>query len=214
MLAAPLLAVALAASPAPAASPAAAQKPKPVPKAAPAPQKPKPPAAPGAPEAQAAAPAAAGVVVVTLEVVDAKAKGGVRAIGTVTLADTPQGLQLKPDLAGLTPLPHGLHVHEKASCAAGTKDGKKIPFLGAGGHLDPAKTGKHEGPYREGHLGDLPMLVVGLDGRALIPVVAPRLKLADVRGRSLVLHAGADSYDDSAEEGGGGERIACGVVPK
>jgi Cu-Zn family superoxide dismutase len=44
--------------------------------------------------------------------------------------------------------------------------------------------------------------------------VAPRLKLADLKGRSLMIHSGADNYFDAPEKnGGGGERIACGVMP-
>ena len=30
------------------------------------------------------------------------------------------------------------------------KDGKHVPALAAGGHYDPLKTGKHEGPYGKG----------------------------------------------------------------
>lgn len=34
------------------------------------------------------------------------------------------------------------------------KDGKAVPALAAGGHLDPNKTGVHLGPYNDkGHLG-------------------------------------------------------------
>jgi Cu-Zn family superoxide dismutase len=45
-------------------------------------------------------------------------------------------------------------------------------------------------------------------------VTAPQLKLADVRGRSLMIHEGGDNYSDTPENGGGAGRIACGVVPK
>jgi Cu-Zn family superoxide dismutase len=35
----------------------------------------------------------------------------------------------------------------------------------------------------------------------------------DVRGRSLIIHAGEDNYSDQpASLGGGGIRIACGVI--
>jgi Cu-Zn family superoxide dismutase len=93
------------------------------------------------------------------------------------------------------------------------KDGKPVAGLAAGGHYDPAGTGKHEGPYGNGHLGDLPPLYVGPDGRATQPVLAPRLKLSDLKGRSLMIHAGGDNYSDKPEPlGGGGARVACGVV--
>jgi Cu-Zn family superoxide dismutase len=65
-----------------------------------------------------------------------------------------------------------------------------------------------------GHLGNLPALVVDNDGNATMPVLAPRLKLADLQGRSLMIHAGGDNHaDHPAPLGGGGPRTACGVVP-
>jgi len=64
-----------------------------------------------------------------------------------------------------------------------------------------------------GHLGDLPALKVAADGTAKVTVVAPRLKLADVQGRAIMVHAGGDNYSDSPKPlGGGGDRIACGVI--
>ena len=135
------------------------------------------------------------------------------SIGSVTLTDTPQGLTLAPALGGLTPGNHGFHIHEKPECTAGLMDGKPAPGLAAGGHYDPASAGKHEGPVGNGHLGDLPVLKVGADGKATETVVAPRLKTGEVKGRSLMIHAGGDNYADVPEKlGGGGGRIACGVI--
>jgi Cu-Zn family superoxide dismutase len=57
------------------------------------------------------------------------------------------------------------------------------------------------------------VLVVGADGEATLPVLAPQLRVKDVRGRSLIIHAGEDNYSDQpASLGGGGIRIACGVI--
>lgn len=135
------------------------------------------------------------------------------SIGTVTLTDSPQGLKLAPALSGLKPGIHGFHIHEKPVCSAGLKDGKPTPGLAAGGHYDPASTAKHEGPVGKGHLGDLPALTVGADGKSTVTVVAPRLKTGDVKGRSLMVHAGGDNYADAPEKlGGGGGRIACGII--
>lgn len=136
-----------------------------------------------------------------------------KAIGTVSLADTPQGLKLTPALADLQPGTHGFHAHDKPDCGPGVKDGKPTAGLAAGGHYDPAMSGKHEGPAGKGHLGDLPVLVVGDDGKATTPVTAPRLKVADLKGRSLMIHAGGDNYADApAPLGGGGARVACGAI--
>jgi Cu-Zn family superoxide dismutase len=50
-------------------------------------------------------------------------------------------------------------------------------------------------------------------GNAMTAVIAPNLKLADVKGRAIMIHAGGDNYSDQpAPLGGGGARIACGVV--
>lgn len=136
-----------------------------------------------------------------------------KAIGSVTISDTPQGLKLVPALSDLTPGLHGFHVHERPDCGPGIKEGKPAAGLAAGGHFDPAATGKHEGPAGTGHLGDLPALSVGDYGKATAPVVAPRLKLADVKGRTLMIHAGGDNFSDTpAPLGGGGGRVACGVI--
>jgi hypothetical protein len=55
--------------------------------------------------------------------------------------------------------------------------------------------------------------LVGADGKATLPVLAPRLKVADIKGKSLMIHAGGDNYSDApAPLGGGGARVACGVV--
>lgn len=148
---------------------------------------------------------------VTMNAVTADGIG--RPVGTIQFSETPYGILLTPNLKGLTPGVHGFHVHENPSCEAGKKDGKMVPALAAGGHYDPGKTGKHLGPYGEGHMGDLPALTVTADGRATLPILAPRLKPEDLVGRSLMIHAGSDTYSDVPSPlGGGGARIACGVV--
>lgn len=139
-------------------------------------------------------------------------KGVVADAGSVTVTETRYGLVFTPALSGLPAGVHGFHVHEKPSCAAADKDGKPVAALAAGGHLDPAGSGKHGTPWGDGHLGDLPALVVDGAGNATMPVLAPRLKLADLKGRSLMIHAGGDNHaDHPAVLGGGGARLVCGV---
>jgi Cu-Zn family superoxide dismutase len=140
-------------------------------------------------------------------------QGVVKAIGSVKISESSKGLVFTPSLEGLPSGEHGFHVHENPSCAAKEKDGKMTPALSAGGHYDPKATKKHEGPEGSGHLGDLPSLVVGADGKAADSVLAPRLKMDDVKGRALIIHAGGDNYSDDPEPLGGGKaRIACGVI--
>jgi len=135
-------------------------------------------------------------------------------IGHVTAEDIPYGLLLTPSIEGLTPGPHGFHIHQNPDCRAIGKVGKMVPGLAAGGHYDPTSAGKHLGPYQEGHLGDLPILWVDSEGNAKTPVLAPRVKVSDLTGRSLMIHAGGDNYSDIPKKlGGGGARVACGIVP-
>ena len=145
---------------------------------------------------------------VTVKISLVSEQGIGKEIGTVTASDSKFGLILTPRLSELSPGLHGFHVHDKPDCSHAMKDGMAVPALAAGGHYDPANTGKHEGPYGSGHLGDLPALYVTADGKASVPVLAPRLKAADIKGRSLMIHAGGDNYADAP----GGARAACGVV--
>jgi superoxide dismutase, Cu-Zn family len=151
---------------------------------------------------------------IPMQLVDAK--GGGKSIGTISVRSTNDGATFTPNLEGLPPGVHGFHIHEKPSCdpAMDPAKGKIAPAQAAGGHLDPDKTSRHEGPTGLGHLGDLPALTVDNTGKATTPVVAPRLKVSDLTGHALMIHAGGDNYSDSPEKlGGGGERIACGVIP-
>ncbi len=150
-------------------------------------------------------------IAVQMNAVDDKGIG--KSVGQVAVSETPYGVVFSPSLAGLPQGLHGFHVHENPSCEPKEKDGKMVPALAAGGHYDPAATNRHGLPWGEGHLGDLPGLFVDAMGNANYPVLAPRLKITDVKGRSLMVHAGGDNHaDHPAPLGGGGARMACGVI--
>lgn len=128
-------------------------------------------------------------------------------IGSVQAQDTFKGLKLTPRLHGLPPGAHGFHVHVNPNCAN--------KGLAAGGHLDPKHSNKHLGPNKSGHLGDLPRLLVKANGTATQSLIAPRLKAQDIIGHSLMIHVDGDNYSDSPKPlGGGGARLACGVIPR
>ncbi len=118
------------------------------------------------------------------------------------------GVVFTPNLSGFTPGIHGFHVHQNGDCSPAMKDGKKVLGGAAGGHFDPEGTGKHRAPWSEkGHEGDLPVLYVDENGK--------ELELDDIEGRALMIHAGGDNYSDSPKKlGGGGDRVACGVIGK
>lgn len=150
---------------------------------------------------------------ITVSLSIAEKQGSGPGVGAVRIVETPYGLAFYPALKALPPGLHGFHVHENPSCAPAETGGNVVPAGGAGGHLDPAGTKKHGEPWGDGHLGDLPPLYVAADGSAVTPVLGSRLKLADVRNRSLMVHAGGDNHaDHPAPLGGGGARIACGVI--
>ena len=100
---------------------------------------------------------------VTLNALEANGVG--KEIGTLRLSDTKEGLEIMPGLAGLPPGDHGLHVHVNPNCGPGNgPNGQPAAGMAAGGHYDPANTGKHLGPHGEGHKGDLPALTVDAVG--------------------------------------------------
>ncbi len=149
---------------------------------------------------------------ITMHRVDAEAVR--HEIGTISATSTPHGVLFDPDLTGLPAGIHGFHLHQNPSCEPGEKNGEKVAALKAGGHFDPDRTNTHQGPYGNGHLGDLPALTVTADGVASLPVLAPRVRLGDLANRALVVHQGADNYSDQPSLGGGGARIACGLAPQ
>lgn len=149
--------------------------------------------------------------VVPMNLVDEKGIGS--NVGEVTVTESEYGLVFTPSLEGLSPGVHGFHVHQNPSCEPGEKEGKVVAGLGAGGHFDPENTGTHGTPWGDGHLGDLPPLYVTEDGSSSQPVLAPRLKMSDLSGRALMIHAGGDNHSDHpAALGGGGARVSCGVI--
>ncbi|MGA8693874.1 MAG: superoxide dismutase [Cu-Zn] SodC [Xanthobacteraceae bacterium] len=149
---------------------------------------------------------------VTVNAIDANGIG--KQIGTITLSDSQSGLQIAPQLAELPPGNHGFHIHTNPDCGPGPgPNGQPAAGMAAGGHFDPANTGKHLGPMGEGHKGDMPVLTVDANGKATQAVTAPHLTVAAVKGHAIMIHAGGDNYSDQPTPlGGGGARIACGVT--
>ena len=131
------------------------------------------------------------------------------SVESVSLFATPNGVLLAPSLTGLPSGPHGFHIHETGECdAAGG-------FESAGGLYAPE--GNSHGYEVEGgpHAGDMPNQYVAADGKLQAEVFNPRVSLgggdADIAGRALIVHEGADDYE-SQPSGEAGSRIACGVI--
>lgn len=155
--------------------------------------------------------AADGSIEVVMRAVDRDGPGP--GVGHVVVTETPHGVLFTPRLYGIPPGIRGFHVHENPSCDSSRDGGRPVAGGAAGSHYDPEGTGVHGTPWGAGHLGDLPALYVAADGTATYPVLAPRLSLEQVRGRSLMVHAGGDNHADHPEPlGGGGARLFCGVI--
>ena len=136
--------------------------------------------------------------------------GGVSK-GSATVTRAAEGLRLILEANGLSQGAHGLHFHMIGRC-------DPPDFTSAGSHWNP--TGKMHGRDNPAglHMGDLPNLLVGTDGRGRLEVTIPdatitggAMPLLDADGAALVVHAGPDDYktDPSGNSGG---RIACGVL--
>jgi Cu-Zn family superoxide dismutase len=140
---------------------------------------------------------------------------GGRNVGTVQLAErSGGGVALTGTLHDLPPGSHGIHFHAVGQC-----DGAAA-FASAGAHFNPGAR-KHGLDSPDGpHAGDLPMVVVGADGRATLDMSTDRVTLGegltslfDADGSALVLHAAPDDQRTDPS-GNSGARIACGVVKR
>lgn len=110
---------------------------------------------------------------------------------------------IKVEAEGLAPGVHGIHLHAVGRC-----DGPD--FKSAGGHWNPAgRQHGHDNP-QGAHLGDLPNLSVGSDGRGTASFTVDG-DMADADGTSLVIHADPDD-NKTDPSGNSGARIACAVL--
>jgi Cu-Zn family superoxide dismutase len=61
-------------------------------------------------------------------------------------------------------------------------------------------------------LGDLPALYVDSNEKASLPILVPKLHVNNLQGLTLMIHANGDNYSDTPPLGGGGARVACGII--
>ena len=55
---------------------------------------------------------------------------------------------------------------------------------------------------------------MGADGKAAKTMTVANLKVAQIKGRALMVHEGGDNFSDQPKAlGGGGGRVACGLIP-
>lgn len=131
-------------------------------------------------------------------------------VGSAELSGTPTGVLIALEVSGL---PEGqwvaFHIHETGSCDHETG------HESAGGHFNPGD--KEHGFMAENgpHAGDMPNQYVDAEGVLRAQVFNTSVTLgsgdADIVGRALMIHAGADD-NITQPTGDAGDRLACAVI--
>ncbi|GJX94714.1 superoxide dismutase [Cu-Zn], chloroplastic [Tanacetum coccineum] len=162
--------------------------------------------------ASAATPKPLTVVAATKKAV-AVLKGTSSVEGFVTLSqedDGPTTVNVK--ITGLTPGPHGFHLHEFGDTTNGC--------ISTGPHFNP-NGNTHGAPEDENrHAGDLGNIIANADGVAEATIVDNQIPLTGpnaVVGRAFVVHELADDLGKGGHElslstGNAGGRLACGMI--
>jgi Cu-Zn family superoxide dismutase len=137
-----------------------------------------------------------------------EATKGNTANGTVSFVQKGDKVVVSARVMGLTPGPHGFHVHEKGDCSSG--DG-----MSAGGHFNPHGKPHGNPSTPDHHAGDMPMLVADGNGEATLTaeldIITVGSGAADVVGKSVIVHKDADDFT-TQPTGNSGSRVACGVI--
>ncbi|XP_021692107.1 superoxide dismutase [Cu-Zn], chloroplastic isoform X2 [Hevea brasiliensis] len=140
-------------------------------------------------------------------------KGTSNVEGVVTLTQEGDGpTTVNVRVTGLTPGPHGFHLHEYGDTTNGC--------ISTGAHFNPTNM-THGAPEDEvRHAGDLGNIVANADGVAEATIADKQIPLDGpntVIGRAFVVHEleddlGKGGHELSLTTGNAGGRLACGVV--
>lgn len=147
-------------------------------------------------------------------------------VGTASVVKSGSHLEITVEAHGLKPGFHGLHVHSVGKCEANStapSGGPSGDFLSAGGHLQVGDQNAHPAS------GDLTSLEVRQDGTAKLVTTTDAVTLDELKGKALMIHAGADNFGnvpsrytqangtalpdaETLATGDAGGRVACGVI--
>jgi Cu-Zn family superoxide dismutase len=130
-----------------------------------------------------------------------------RKVGTGTVVD------IVVSASGLKPGLHGVHLHAVGKC--------EPDFAAAGGHFDPGPASNTDPDANHPfHMGDVPNLEVGSDGKGTLKAVTTRvtisagpLSILDADGTAIIIHGNEDKGITGEPKSGvsGGPRVACGA---
>lgn len=153
-------------------------------------------------------PVAAGMPAVSLGA-EISEPGG-RLVARSTASQVDDSIRVRVEAAGLARGAYGAHVHMVGRCDAPS-------FATAGAHWNPTNRQHGRDNPQGRHMGDLPNLMVGTDGRGSFEFTIPSssisggtMPMLDNDGVSIVIHAAADDYRTDPS-GNSGARIACGI---
>lgn len=132
--------------------------------------------------------------------------------GIVWFVDVSGGTEVYVDVMGLPPYqpaqngkspigPHGFHIHQFGNCQPGNVN---KPFPAAGEHWNPTNQ-----PHGN-HAGDFPVLFSN-HGRARMNFFTDKFKVANIVGKSVIIHENPDDYR-TQPAGNSGNKLACGVI--
>lgn len=132
--------------------------------------------------------------------------------GFVVFTDVPGGTEVYTEISGLPSFmpaqagrpqigPFGFHIHQNGDCSVGDP---LDPFKGAGGHWNPTNQ-----PHGN-HAGDFPVLFSNR-GKTRMTFFTDKFKVADIIGKSVMIHESPDDYK-TQPAGGSGRKLACGVI--
>lgn len=127
--------------------------------------------------------------------------------GTIYFTRVSDGVRVDGEVTGLTPGPHGFHIHEKGDCSA-------PDAMSAGGHYNPTDMPHGDPAAALRHIGDLGNIEANASGVAKFSRIDKVVRLEgpnSIIGHAVIVHGKADDLK-SQPAGNAGPRVACGLV--